>query len=565
MTRSQTLADSVQDHIETDYVVVGAGSAGSVVANRLSEDPVNRVLLLEAGPPDTALSLRMPAAMAENLAGTRYNWAYQGEPEAGLGGRRLTHDRGKGLGGSSSINGMVFIRGHALDFDGWRQMGCEGWAYADVLPYFKRLENYSRGEDEYRGAGGPVEIMRPAADHPVSRAFLKAAEQAGYPRTDDVCGYRQEGFGVLDRTTFRGERWSTARAYLDPARGRGNLDIRTGVRVDRLIVDGRRVLGVEGVDTAGHPLRVLAAREVILSAGAVASPQLLMRSGIGPAHHLAEVGVKVVLDRPGVGSNLNEHPDFVLKYRCLQPVSLWPTTRPFRKTMAGLRWLFRRDGTCASNHFEVVGCLRSRAGVDYPDLQVTVVPLATGQKIWEPLPEHAFQIHVGLMRARSRGTIRLRDADPASTPRILVNNLSDPEDRRILRDGVRLVRELVSQPAFDGLCGDEIFPGPHVEGARELDRALENAVVTQWHISGTARMGREDDPGAVVDVEGRVIGLHGLRLVDASIMPQVTNGNTNAPTIMIAEKLSDAILGRPPLPRIDAEVWQNPAWASKQR
>jgi choline dehydrogenase len=503
--------------------------------------------------------------MATNLNGTRYNWAYLGEPEPELGGRRLKHDRGKGLGGSSSINGMVFIRGHARDFDGWRQMGCEGWGYADVLPYFKRLENYSGGEDEYRGTGGPVEIMRPVADHPINRAFLQAAEQAGYPLTGDICGYRQEGFGLLDRSTFRGERWSTARAYLDPAKGRRNLEVRTGVRVDRLIIDGNRTVGVEGIDEAGRLFRVRAGREVILSAGAVASPQLLMRSGIGPADHLREVGVEVLLDRPGVGSNLNEHPDFVLKYRCLQPVSLWPATRPLGKLVAGLRWFLQRDGACASNHFEVVGCLRSRAGVDYPDLQLSVMPVATHEDSWEPIPEHAFQIHLGLMRARSRGSIQLSDTDPASPPRILVNYLSDPEDRRILRDGIRYVRELVSQPVFEGLCGDEIFPGADVESDEELDRALRDAVATQWHLSGTARMGRETDPGAVVDVEGRVIGLLGVRIVDASIMPQVTNGNINAPTIMIAEKLSDAILGREPLPRIDAEVWENPDWASEQR
>jgi choline dehydrogenase len=283
-----------------------------------------------------------------------------------------------------------------------------------------------------------------------------------------------------------------------------------------------------------------------------------MRSGIGPADHLRNVGVEVLVDRPGVGSNLNEHPDFQLKYRCLQAVGLWPATRPLGKLAAGLRWLLRRDGACASNHFEVVGCLRSGAGADYPDLQLSVMPVATQGDSWKPMPEHAFQIHLGLMRARSRGWVRLSDAGPASPPRILVNCLGDPEDRHILRDGIRYVRELVSQPAFAGLCGDEISPGADVESDEELDRALRDGVATQWHLSGTARMGRATDPGAVVDVEGRVIGLHGVRVVDASVMPQVTNGNTNAPTIMIAEKLSDAILGREPLPRIEAEVWQNP-------
>ncbi|MEQ8666419.1 MAG: choline dehydrogenase [Rhodospirillales bacterium] len=551
--------------VENDYVVVGAGSAGAVVASRLSENPSVRVLLLEAGPRDGALSLRIPSAMAANLKGTRYNWAYQGEPEPGLGGRSLQHDRGKGLGGSSSINGMVFIRGHARDFDGWRQLGCDGWGYADVLPYFKRLETYDGGADTFRGGGGPMRIKQPAADHPLTEAFLKAGEQAGYPITEDICGYRQEGFGRLDRSTWRGERWSTARAYLDPARGRPNLTIMTGVRVDRLTVDDGRVTGVEGIAADGGPFTARVNREVVVSAGAVATPQLLMQSGIGPAEHLREVGIAPLLDRPGVGANLNEHPDFVLKYACRQPISLWPVTRPFGRLRAGLQWLLTRGGVCASNHFEAVACIRSGAGIDYPDIQLTTMPLAMQDDTWEPVPCHAFQIHVGLMRARSRGTVHLRDGDPASPPRITVNYLTDPEDRRIMRTGIRLTRELIAQPAYDGLRGKEIFPGEDVRDDDDLDRALAGAVATQWHLSGTARMGRADDRNAVVDKEGRVIGLGGCRIVDASVMPVVTNGNTNAPTIMIAEKLSDAIRGVPPLPPIEADVWQNPEWDKRQR
>ena len=550
---------------DIDFIVVGAGSAGSVVASRLSADPACRVLLLEAGPTDGAFSLRIPSAMTANLKGTRYNWAYQGEPEPGLGGRALQHDRGKGLGGSSSINGMVFIRGHARDFDGWRQLGCDGWGYADVLPYFKRLETYGGGADQYRGGDGPMRIKRPDADHPLTRAFVSAGEQAGYPLTDDICGHKQEGFGRLDQSTWRGERWSTVRAYLDPARDRSNLEIRTGARIDRLVIEDSRVVGVEGIDDKGRLLNLRAQREVVLCAGAVATPQLLMRSGIGPAQHLRDVGIDPLIDRPGVGANLNEHPDFVLKYECRQPISLWPATKPLGRLRVGLQWLLTRGGVCATNHFEAVACIRSRAGVDYPDVQLTLTPVAMAGDTWDPMPLHAFQIHVGLMRARSRGTIRLRDADPASSPRITVNYLNDPEDRRIMRDGIRLVRELVAQPAFDGLRGDELFPGADVGDDDALDAVLAQAVSTQWHLSGTARMGRADDPNAVVDAEGRLIGLDGCRVVDASVMPVVTNGNTNAPTIMIAEKLSDAILGKPPLSRIDADVWQNPDWAESQR
>lgn len=550
--------------MDADFIIVGAGSAGCVLANRLSADPKNRVLLLEAGSKDGALSLRIPSAMLENLESTKFNWAYQGEPEPMLDGRQLQHDRGKGLGGSSSINGMVFIRGHARDFDGWRQRGCDGWGWADVLPYFKRMENYSGGADAYRGQGGPVEVKRPEAEHPLAQAFIRAGVEAGYPQTNDICGFKQEGFGVFDRSTFKGERWSMARAYLDPARARRNLTVQTDVRVDRLIIEDGRVVGVE-CQRDGQTIEYRARREVIMSAGAVATPQLLMRSGIGPADHLRDVGIDVALDRPGVGSNLNEHPDFVLKYRCLQPVSLWPQTKPIGRVMAGLQWLLMKDGICATNHFEAVGCIRSRAGIEYPDLQLCLTPIAMDGLTWDPVQDHAFQIHVGLMRSRSRGTVRLRDADPTSTPRILVNYLADPEDRRAMRDGIRYVRELVSMPAFEDYTGDEIFPGIDAQSDDELDAALRREINTQWHLSGTARMGRADDAEAVVDPEGCLLGLDGARVVDASIMPEVTNGNTNAPTIMIAEKLADAILGNAPLPRSEEGVWQNPAWESQQR
>lgn len=367
--------------MDADFIIVGAGSAGCVLANRLSEDPANRVLLLEAGSKEGALSLRIPSAMLENLESTRFNWAYQGEPEPTLDGRSIQHDRGKGLGGSSSINGMVFIRGHARDFDGWRQRGCDGWGWADVLPYYRRLENYSGGAGDYRGEGGTLEVTRPKADHPLTQAFVQAGTEAGYPLTNDISGYKQEGFGLFDRSTFKGERWSTARAYLDSARQRANLTIMTDVRADRLVIEGGRVVGVEGQHDR-QPVRYRAAREVIISTGALATPQLLMRSGIGPADHLRDVGIDVVLDRPGVGSNLNDHPDFVMKYRCLQPISLWPKTRPMGRIMAGVRWMLMRDGICATNHFEAVGCIRSRAGVEYPDLQLCLMPIAMEGLTW---------------------------------------------------------------------------------------------------------------------------------------------------------------------------------------
>lgn len=551
--------------MKADYIIVGAGSAGCVLANRLSADPGTSVLLLEAGPPNTALSLKIPAAMTTNLNGTKHNWSYKGEPEAGLGGRSLKHDRGKTLGGSSSINGMVFIRGHARDFDTWQQMGCKGWSYADVLPYFKRLENYSGGGSDHRGTDGPMQIKRPEGTGPIYKAFLEAGKQAGYPLTDDICGEKQEGFGLLDQSTYNGERWSAARAYLDPARSRPNLTIKTDVLVRRLVLDGNRATGVEFQTANGKVETATAGKEVILSAGAVGTPHVLMLSGIGPADHLRDKGIDVVRDAPGVGSNLNEHPDFVLKYRSKKPVTLYPYTKGVRKLAAGVQWLLTKDGVCASNHFEAVACIRSGPGVDYPDLQISLSPIAMKHGTWEPIPEEAFQIHVGLMRAHSRGKIRLKDAKPETPPSIKVNYLDDPRDRDLLRKGARLVRELVSQPAFSDLCGEEIFPGKEAQTDDELDRKLAEAVDTQWHLTCTAKMGAESDPMAVVDPTGKVYGIKGLRIVDASIMPQVTNGNTNCPTIMIAEKLSDAIVGKPPLPRNEAEIWQNPNWETAQR
>ena len=543
--------------MQFDYIIVGAGSAGCVLANRLSSDSSKTVLLLEAGPENTALSLKMPAAVLSNLNSTKHNWAFQSEPEPHLNGRTLKHDRGKTLGGSSSINGMVMIRGHALDFEGWRQAGCEGWSYADVLPYFMRMENYSGGADEYRGVGGPMQVERPDPHDPITLAFLEAGQQAGHAFTNDICGYRQEGFGLLDRSIYKGGRWSAADGYLSPARDRSNLSVQTDTQVQRLVIEDGAATGVTYKDKNGNAFTAIANTEVILSAGVVGSPQLLMLSGIGPASHLKDLGIEVVKDLPGVGQNLNDHPDFVLKFKCLKPVSIWPQTRLLGKTLAGIRWLINKDGVCASNHFDTVACLRSSPELDHPDIQLTISPVAVDDKTWRPLPMHAFQIHVGLMQAHSRGQIDLRSSHPADPPRIQVNYLQDPRDKDALRKGIGIVRELVSQPAFQSLCGDEIYPGLHKQSDDDLDACLIEKTVSQWHLSGTARMGAKTDLGAVVDPQGKVHGVDKLRVVDASIMPVVTNGNTNSPTIMLAEKLSDAILGIAPLPRNEAKVWDH--------
>ncbi len=551
--------------MEFDFIIIGGGSAGCVLANKLSADPQNKVLLLEAGPQNNSINLRMPAAVLSNLKGTKYNWAFQGEPEQQLNGRRIQHDRGKTLGGSSSINGMVFIRGHAMDFDGWRQAGCVGWGYEDVLPYFKRMENYSAGDDAFRGSGGPLNVQRPSPANPLIKAFIDAGKQAGYPLTDDINGYRQEGFGLLDSSVYQGERWSSAKAYLDPVRKNSNLKIVTDAYVQKLKFSGKMVSGVTYKDHLGKMQNIGVRKEILLCAGAVGSPQILMLSGIGPSRHLEKIGISVIADVPGVGQNLNEHPDFVLKYKCKKPVSLWPKTKPLARTIAGIQWLLARNGICASNHFEVVACIRSSAGVEYPDIQLTLSPVAVDDDTWSPLKEHAFQIHIGLMRAKSRGHIELRSPDPMAHPKIFVNYLSDPWDRDTIRQGVKLVREIVSQSAMANLTGEELFPGKGVQNIADLDACLNSHVATQWHLSGTARMGSLADKGAVVDPHGQLYGIGGLRVVDASIMPTVTNGNTNGPTIMIAEKISDHILGKPALPRAQTDIWKNSDYNTAQR
>ena len=550
---------------EYDYIIVGAGSAGCVLANRLSENPKNSVLLIEAGREDKSITLKMPAAVLLNLKSTKHNWAFKGEPEPELAGRQLQHDRGKTLGGSSSINGMVFIRGNSLDYEGWRQMGCEGWGYADVLPYFKKMESYSGGGDDFRGESGPLKVHRSIPKDPLSLAFIKAGKEAGYRETDDISGYCQEGFGIFDRTVFKGERWSTTRAYLDPVRRRKNLTIITKALVCKLILENNTATGVCFKNNKDKIFNVKSKKEVILCAGAVGSPHLLMLSGIGPKDHLKSMGINLKADLPGVGQNLQDHPDFMIKYKCLKPVTLWPKTKKLNSVGAGIQWLLTREGMCASNHFDAVACVRSGPTVEYPDLQFCISPIAMDDNTWQPLQEHAFQVHVGLMRTHSRGKIELRSSNPADPPRILVNYLKDKRDRELMLKGIHLVRELLDQPAFSELKGEEIFPGDICKSDSDLDTKLNSHTTSQWHLACTARMGLKTDKYAVVDNSGRVHGFNGLRVVDASIMPFAPNGNTNAPTIMIAEKISDKILGSKPLPRLDLQTWQSQDYHAYQR
>ena len=550
---------------EYDYIIVGAGSAGCVLANRLSKNPKNRVLLLEAGREDKSITLKMPGAVLLNLKSTKHNWAFKGEPEPELAGRQLQHDRGKTLGGSSSINGMVFIRGNSLDYEGWRQMGCDGWGYADVLPYFKKMESYSGGGDDFRGDSGPLRVHRSVPKDPLSIAFINAGKEAGYKETDDISGYCQEGFGIFDRTVFKGERWSTTRGYLDPVRDRKNLTIITKALVCKLILENNKATGVCFKDNKNKIFNVKSNKEVILCAGAVGSPHILMLSGIGPKDHLKSMGINLIADMPGVGQNLQDHPDFMIKYKCLKPVTLWPKTKRLNSIGAGIQWLLTKEGMCASNHFDSVACIRSGPGVEYPDLQLCISPIAMENNSWQPLKEHAFQVHVGLMRTHSRGKIELRSNNPADPPRILVNYLKDKRDRELMRKGIHLVRELLDQPSFSDLKGEEIFPGDNCKSDADLDAKLNSHTTSQWHLACTARMGLKTDKYAVVDNSGKVHGITSLRVVDASIMPFAPNGNTNAPTIMIAEKISDEILGSKPLTRIELQTWQSPNYQTDQR
>ena len=550
---------------EYDYIIVGAGSAGCVLANRLSKNPKNRVLLLEAGREDKSITLKMPGAVLLNLKSTKHNWAFKGEPEPELAGRQLQHDRGKTLGGSSSINGMVFIRGNSLDYEGWRQMGCDGWGYADVLPYFKKMESYSGGGDDFRGDSGPLRVHRSVPKDPLSIAFIKAGKEAGYKETDDISGYCQEGFGIFDRTVFKGERWSTTRGYLDPVRDRKNLTIITKALVCKLILENNKATGVCFKDNKNKIFNIKSKKEVILCAGAVGSPHILMLSGIGPKDHLKSMGINLIADMPGVGQNLQDHPDFMIKYKCLKPVTLWPKTKRLNSIGAGIQWLLTKEGMCASNHFDSVACIRSGPGVEYPDLQLCISPIAMDDNSWQPLNEHAFQVHVGLMRTHSRGKIELRSNNPADPPRILVNYLKDKRDRELMRKGIHLVRELLDQPSFSDLKGEEIFPGDNCKSDADLDAKLNSHTTSQWHLACTARMGLKTDKYAVVDNSGKVHGITSLRVVDASIMPFAPNGNTNAPTIMIAEKISDEILGSKPLTRIELQTWQSPNYQTDQR
>lgn len=549
--------------LEADFVVVGSGSAGSALAYRLSEDGRHSVIVIEYGGSDAGPLIQMPSALSIPLNMARYDWGFSTEPEPHLGGRVLATPRGKVLGGSSSINGMVYVRGHARDFDHWAEQGAAGWSFADVLPYFRRMESAPDGEAGWRGTDGPLHIQRGARRNPLYAAFIEAGRQAGFEATPDYNGARQEGFGAMEQTIHLGRRWSAANAYLRPALKRGNVSLVSGL-ARRVVIENQRAVGVE-VEARGGVRLVRARREVVLAASAINSPKLLMLSGIGPAPHLGRHGIAVVADRPGVGQNLQDHMELYIQQESLLPVTLHSVLNPVSKALIGARWLLFKTGPGATNHFEAAAFVRSAPGVDYPDIQYHFLPAAIRYDGRAAARGHGFQAHVGPMRSKSRGSVALRSADPWQKPVIRFNYMAHPDDWRDFRHCIRLTREIFSQPAFDPYRGRELSPGSHVRDDEALDDFIRAHAESAYHPCGTCRMGAPGDPASVVDPECRVIGVEALRVADSSIFPRITNGNLNAPSIMAGEKAADHMLGRAPLAPSNLEPWINPRWRDSDR
>ena len=553
--------------MEADFLIVGSGSAGSAMASRLSENGRHSVLVLEYGGTDAGPLIQMPGALSFPMNMPRYDWGYYSEPEPYLGGRRLACPRGKVIGGSSSINGMVYVRGHAGDYDNWADSGATGWSYADVLPYFLRMENWhdsgQGGDPEWRGKDGPLHVTRGKRDIPLHQAFVDAGRQAGFETTSDYNGEQQEGFSPMDRTVWKGQRWSAANAYLKPALKRSNLSIHKCI-ARRIIIENQRAVGVE-VQRGNDVYVIYAHREVILAASAINSPKLLMLSGIGPAAQIKKVGVDVIANRPGVGQNLQDHLELYIQQACTQPITLFKYWNLFGKMRVGLEWILKKSGPGASNAFESCAFLRSKPGVRYPDIQYHFLPIAVRYDGKAAIKGHGFQAHVGPMRSPSRGSVTLNSANPDDKPKIQFNYMSKPQDWEDFRHCIRLTRSIFSQAAFDPFRGKEIQPGIDIQSDEQLNSFIMNNVESAYHPCGTCKIGRKDDPSAVVDPECRVIGVDSLRVVDSSIFPRIPNGNLNGPSIMVGEKGADHILGSNPLPKDNRSPWINPRWKTSDR
>ena len=548
-----------------DYVIVGAGSAGCTLANRLTEDPNVSVLLLEYGGSDRNIFVQMPTALQIPMNTKRFNWGFWSEPEPNLNGRQVDVSRGKGLGGSSSINGMIYVRGNACDFDEWEEHGAQGWGYRNCLPYFRKAENCAYGADDYRGGEGPLRTCNGnGMINPLYQAFIRAGAEAGYGLSEDYNGYRQEGMSKMDMTVKDGVRWSTAKAYLEPALSRSNLTLVTKAMTRRVLLDGKRAVGVEYVKD-GSTVSARAAREVIVSAGAIGSPHVLQLSGIGPGQVLKDAGIEVLHELPGVGENLQDHLESVIQYETKLPISLNRHMGLFGKFLIGVRWVLTKKGLGATNHFESTGFIRTHAGLKWPNIQFHFLPAIVRYDGKGGAGPEGYQIHFGINKLRARGWVRAKSSDPFEAPSIVFNHFQDQRDVDEYRTAFKLTREIGMQPAFDAFRKREFDPGEQVQTDDEIDAWVRETVETAYHPSCSCKMGADDDAMAVLDPHCNVRGLEGLRVVDSSIFPTITNGNLNAPTIMVGEKAADIIKGVTPLPASNAEAYVAPDWETRQR
>ena len=547
-----------------DYIVIGSGSAGSTIAYRLGENPKLKILVLEFGGLDKSPFIQMPAALSYPMNMDKFDWGYKAEPEQALNGRSLACPRGKVIGGSSSINGMIYVRGNAGDYNQWAESGAKGWDYPDVLPYFQRMEASHGGNSEFRGKSGPLNITHGKRDNPLHNAFVKATEQAGYTYTEDYNGFRQEGFGPADMNVWKGSRFSTAKAYLKPALAKKNVHLITKVLVDKIIFSEDKAKGVE-VFHQGQKKIFNANIGVVLSAGAINSPTILQRSGIGDANDLNNLGIKVIKNLPGVGKNLQDHLEVYFQVKCLQPVTLNKYLNPFSKLLIGMQWMFLKSGPGSTNQFETLGFIRSDKNIPYPDIQFHFLPVAIRYDGKAPSKGHGFQLHVGPMRSKSRGFVKLKSNNPFEAPLIKFNYMSHEDDFPNFRKSLRLSREILNQDALAPFKGSEIQPGDNVVSDEGLDEFIKNNCESAYHPCGTCKIGEKNDPSSVVQNDCKVKGFSNLYLADSSIFPQICNGNLNAPSIMTGEKASDHILGKPLLAPSNLQPYTHPNWQNSQK